>query len=145
MSDALNRYGSGGMSFSVRRASWATIIMERKTAGAKNTNFTKNDQKNINGVFYGRRGPLIQYNIHPSTTAKNIPHHEFPSSLPKRGLHAVVNGFICEPTLMEEIKPTTPMRGGISGRFSLVWLWCGGHTEVGPYLGSTRNGVADLG
>ena len=28
---------------------------------------------------------------------------------------------------------------------SLVW-WCGGHSEVGRYLGSTRNGlVADLG
>ena len=24
-------------------------------------------------------------------------------------------------------------------------LWCGVHTEVGRYLGSTRNGVKDLG
>ena len=29
--------------------------------------------------------------------------------------------------------------------FSLVWLWCGGRTEVGWYLGFTRNGVANLG
>ena len=34
--------------------------------------------------------------------------------------------------------------GGAPGRFSLVWLWCRGHTEVGWYLGSTRNGVRDL-
>ena len=27
----------------------------------------------------------------------------------------------------------------------LVWLWCGVHIEVGRYLGSTRNGVKDLG
>ena len=31
------------------------------------------------------------------------------------------------------------------GSFSLVWLWCGVHTEVGWCLGSTRNGVPDLG
>ena len=31
----------------------------------------------------------------------------------------------------------------VLGRLSLVWLWCGGHTQVGRYLGSTRNGVTD--
>ena len=33
------------------------------------------------------------------------------------------------------------MRGGAPGRFSLVWLWCGGHTAVSRYLWFTRNGV----
>ena len=32
--------------------------------------------------------------------------------------------------------PTTPPWGGAPGRLSLVWLWCGGHTEVGLYIGS---------
>ena len=31
---------------------------------------------------------------------------------------------------MKETKPTTPMSGGAPGRFSLVWLWCGGHAVV---------------
>ena len=36
--------------------------------------------------------------------------------------------------------PTTPLSGGASGRFSVVlWLSCGGHTEVGWCFGSTRN------
>ena len=46
-----------------------------------------------------------------------------------------------EPTRMKETKPATPMWGGALGRFCLVWLWCGGHIEVGRYIGSRRNGV----
>ena len=37
------------------------------------------------------------------------------------------------------------MWGGAPGRFSLVWVWCGVHAEVGGYLGSTWNGLTDLG
>ena len=40
--------------------------------------------------------------------------------------------------------PTTPMWGGAPGRFSLMWLWCGGHTEEGWCLGSSGNGVSHL-
>ena len=35
--------------------------------------------------------------------------------------------------------------GSAPARFSLVWLSCGGHTEVGRYLGSTRNEVTQFG
>ena len=46
---------------------------------------------------------------------------------------------------MGGVLPTMPMWGSAPGRLSPVWLWCGGHAEVGRYLRSTRNRVTDLG
>ena len=39
--------------------------------------------------------------------------------------------------------PTTPPWGGAPGRLSLVWLWCGGHTEARsvPLVSTERSEV----
>ena len=70
---------------------------------------------------------------------------KFRPKIPPSNADSCDNVARCEPILMKEAKPTTLMSGGAPGRISRVWLWCGGHTEVGRYLGSTRNGVTDLG
>ena len=45
---------------------------------------------------------------------------------------------------LDTVLPMMPMWGGATCRFSLVRLWCGGYTEVGRCLRSSRNGVRYL-